>query len=56
VIIQENNKFFMKSKANIQPLFDNVLVKPLQAEAKTSSGIILPDSVKENHKSVKSWL
>lgn len=37
----------MKSKANIQPLFDNVLVKPLEAEAKTASGIILPDTAKE---------
>lgn len=32
---------------NIQPLFSNVLVKPLEAEAKTASGIILPDSAKE---------
>jgi chaperonin GroES len=31
----------------ITPLFDNVLVKPLQAEEKTASGIILPDSAKE---------
>lgn len=31
----------------IQPLFDNVLVKPLEAESKTPSGIILPDTVKE---------
>jgi chaperonin GroES len=36
-----------KSKTNIQPLFDNVLIKPLEAETKTASGIILPDSVKE---------
>lgn len=31
----------------IKPLFDNVLIRPLEAEAKTASGIILPDSVKE---------
>lgn len=31
----------------IKPLLDNVLVKPLEAEAKTASGIILPDTVKE---------
>jgi len=37
----------MKSKQNIQPLFDNVLIKPLEAEEKTMSGIILPDSAKE---------
>ncbi len=34
-------------KMNIQPLFDNVLIKPLQAEEKLPSGIILPDSAKE---------
>ena len=34
-------------KINIKPLFDNVLVKPLEAEEKTASGIILPDSAKE---------
>jgi len=37
----------MTKKLNIKPLFDNVLVKPLEAEAKTASGIILPDSAKE---------
>lgn len=36
-----------KQATNIQPLFDNVLIRPLDAEEKTASGIILPDSVKE---------
>jgi chaperonin GroES len=31
----------------IQPLFDNVLVKPLQVEDKLPSGLVLPDSAKE---------
>ncbi len=31
----------------IKPLFDNVLIKPLEAEQKTVSGIVLPDSAKE---------
>jgi len=31
----------------VQPLFDNVLIEPLEAESKTSSGIILPDTVQE---------
>jgi chaperonin GroES len=35
------------AKINIKPLFDNVLVKPLEAEEKLPSGIILPDSAKE---------
>ncbi len=31
----------------IIPLFDNVLVKPLEAEDKTPSGILLPETAKE---------
>ena len=34
-------------KNKIQPLFDNVLIKPLEAETKTASGIILPDTAQE---------
>ena len=34
-------------KVNIKPLADRVLVKPLEAETKTSSGIIIPDNAKE---------
>ena len=37
----------MSNKNKIKPLFDNVLIKPLEAEEKTPSGIILPDSAKE---------
>ena len=37
----------MAVKNNIKPLFNNVLIKPLEAEAKTASGIIIPASVKE---------
>ncbi len=36
-----------KNAHNIQPLFDNILIKPLEAENKTASGILLPDTVKE---------
>ncbi len=32
---------------NIKPLGDRVVVEPLEAEAKTESGIIIPDSAKE---------
>ena len=35
------------TKQNIQPLFDNVLIKPLQQEERLPSGIVLPDSAKE---------
>ena len=36
-----------KAKNNIQPLSDNILIRPLEAEEKTSGGIILPDTAKE---------
>lgn len=32
---------------NIKPLFNNVLVKPLEAEERTAGGIILPDTARE---------
>ncbi len=35
------------TKMNYRPLFDNVLIKPLEAEEKTASGILLPESAKE---------
>lgn len=34
-------------KVNIKPLADRVLVQPANAEQKTSSGIIIPDTAKE---------
>jgi chaperonin GroES len=34
-------------KNKIQPLFDNVLVRPLEAELKTASGIILPETAQQ---------
>jgi len=35
------------TQISLKPLFDNVLVKPEDAQSKTASGIILPESVKE---------
>lgn len=35
------------TSVTIKPLFDNVLIKPLQGEEKLPSGIVLPDSAKE---------
>jgi chaperonin GroES len=35
------------SNVNIKPLADRVLVEPAAAEAKTASGIIIPDTAKE---------
>ena len=35
------------SKVNIIPLADRVLVEPAEAETKTASGIIIPDTAKE---------
>ena len=37
----------MASKNTVKPLFDNVLVKPLEAVNTTASGILLPDNAKE---------
>jgi len=34
-------------KLNIKPLGDRVVIAPAQAEEKTSSGIIIPDTAKE---------
>lgn len=35
------------AKENIQPLADRVVVEPLEAEEKTSGGIVIPDTAKE---------
>ncbi len=35
------------AKQKIQPLFDYVLIKPLEEETRTPSGIVLPESAKE---------
>ena len=32
---------------NVKPLADRVLIEPVQAEQKTASGIIIPDTAKE---------
>ena len=32
---------------NIKPLADRVLIEPLEAETKTASGLIIPDTAKE---------
>lgn len=36
-----------KKKTSIKPLDDRVLVKPTEAESKTSAGIFLPEGAKE---------
>ncbi len=35
------------AKVDIKPLDDRVLVEPMEAETKTASGIIIPDTAKE---------
>jgi len=37
----------MAKTQKIKPLFDYILVRPLSAESRTPSGIVLPDTVKE---------
>ncbi len=34
-------------KANLRPLDDRIVVQPLEAEAMTAGGILLPDTAKE---------
>ncbi|MFA6017472.1 MAG: co-chaperone GroES [Patescibacteria group bacterium] len=36
-----------KTQGNIKPLFDYVLIRPVEGESKTASGIVLPDSVEK---------
>jgi chaperonin GroES len=36
-----------KTKTNIEPLEDRVVVRPLDAEQVTSSGLVIPDTAKE---------
>jgi chaperonin GroES len=36
-----------KNTVNLKPLFDNILIRPIQQESTTPSGIVLPDSAKE---------
>jgi len=35
------------SEIKIRPLGDRVLIEPMEAESKTASGIIIPDTAKE---------
>ncbi len=37
----------------IKPLFDYLLIEPLEKETTLPSGIVIPDSAKENHKKEK---
>ena len=43
----------MSEKSKIQPLGDRVLVEPLEAEEKTSGGIVIPDTAKEKQQKGK---
>ncbi len=36
-----------KTKVNVKPLADRVLIEPAAAEEKTAGGIIIPDTAKE---------
>lgn len=43
-----NSKNYTKmAELKVKPLADRVLVEPMQAEEKTASGIIIPDTAKE---------
>jgi len=40
-------------KLKIQPLGDRVVIEPLEAEEKTASGIVIPDSAREKQQKGK---
>ena len=40
------------SNLNLKPLADRVVIEPLEAETKTASGIIIPDTAKEKPQKV----
>tara|TARA_B100001939_G_C16912259_1_gene605193 strand:- start:133 stop:453 length:321 start_codon:yes stop_codon:yes gene_type:complete len=42
-----NYKNIKMKKINIQPLADRVIIQQAEAETKTASGIIIPDTAKE---------
>lgn len=44
---KNKNIYQIMRKLNIKPLADRVVVNPLEAETKTTSGIIIPDTAKE---------
>jgi chaperonin GroES len=37
----------------VKPIRDRLIVKPIEAETTTASGIVIPNSAKENEKSLK---
>ena len=37
----------MSKKLNLQPMGNRVLIKPLEQEGKTASGLLLPETAKE---------
>ena len=45
-VINDSVNFFKGGKMNITPMYDRVLVKPLDPEMITSGGIIIPESAR----------
>ena len=41
---------------NIKPLGDRVVIKKLEAESTTKSGIVLTGTARNSHKKLKLWL
>ncbi len=42
-----NVRILIMDKINIKPLSDRVVIRPVDVEAKTATGIIIPDTIKE---------
>jgi chaperonin GroES len=45
--VKEERELATATKLHLKPLADRVVIKKLEAEDKTSGGIVLPDSAKE---------
>ncbi len=41
-----------QTQKDIKPLFSNVLIRPIEAETKTSGGIIIPDSAQDKQSTI----
>ena len=52
-LIEKTEAMATKTKTSIRPLGDRVLVQRVEAEEKTSGGILLPESAKEKPKEGK---
>lgn len=44
------------TRINVRPLYGCIVVRRIEEQKTIQNGIVIPDSPKENHKKVRSWL